>query len=100
MGTGLPSFQSCPNRHVAGGRLWEALRAIGDAARSVTWQNARDAEEAGHLAFRGSPIMADRRCRLTGPAGRARRACRVYPGASGTHAGIAGQILGALTNAA
>jgi hypothetical protein len=100
MGIEVLCFEGRPRQQLAGARLWEAIRTVGGAATLVTWQPARDADDAGRLAFRESPVLVGGRCRLARPADPAGMACRAYRSASGTHSRIAGQIPGVLTDAA
>ena len=99
MGIEVLCFEGYPGRQLAGAHIWEALRAAGDAATLVTWQRSGDADDAGRLAFRGSPILIGR-CRFARPADQAGMACRSYRSASGTHSRIVGQIRGVLADAA
>jgi hypothetical protein len=88
-----PNFGGYLDWHLSGASIRGALPTAGDAMLLVTWRTAGGADEAGPFGFRGAPvILVGGRAHFARPADPARRACRVYPAASGGQSRIVGSI--------
>jgi hypothetical protein len=95
-------FEGCPNWQLADTRAREALHAVGDATKPVTYRTAGNPDEAERLGFRGSPtILASGRDDFARPGDPVGLACRLYPSAGGgDHSPAVQQIQAVLADAA
>jgi hypothetical protein len=73
-------IDGCPSWIEAGKRLQEALVTTGHADTTVSYRVLRTPEDAGRVAFAGSPtITLDGRDLFPSDGGTTDLACRIYP---------------------